>query len=94
MSLRYLALDDHPAVAGEVTGQQVETLLNAAKTDLTDSAIHAPEASFGGQNTGWTIDPHPSVDEAEDAVLAIAAVTWDEESTADWLRPRLRREVA
>ena len=39
MSLRYLALDDHPAVAGEVTGQQVETLLNAARTELADSAL-------------------------------------------------------
>ena len=39
----------------------------------------------------WVFDPYPSVDEAEAAVLAIAAGTWDEQSTAGWLRPRLRR---
>jgi death on curing protein len=38
---------------------------------------------------GWEIDPYPSVDDAEDAVLAIAAGDWDEAATADWLRPML-----
>lgn len=31
-------------------------------------------------------NPRPSVDEAEAAVLAIAAGDWDERRTADWLR--------
>ncbi len=39
---------------------------------------------------GWTFDPYPSVDEAEAAVQAMASGTWDEDSTADWLRPMLR----
>lgn len=38
----------------------------------------------------WELDPYPSVDEAEAAVLAIAAGEWDEAATAHWLRPLLR----
>ena len=49
MSVRYLALDDYIAIAVEVTGQQVETLVDAAKTDMADSALHAPSASFAGE---------------------------------------------
>lgn len=49
MTVRYLALDDYLAIAVEVTGQQVETLINVAKTDLADSALHAPAASFSGE---------------------------------------------
>lgn len=39
---------------------------------------------------GRKLDPYPSVDEAEAAVLSIAAGKWDEKATADWLRPLLR----
>lgn len=123
MSVRYLALDDYTAIAVEVTGHQVDTVVKAAKTDLADSALHAPSASFAGKEfypdfvdkaavlvvrlaknhplldgnkpaawaslrvfveiNGWTFDPYPSVDEAESALLAIAAGDWDEVSTAD-----------
>jgi death-on-curing protein len=37
----------------------------------------------------WTWNTYPGVDEAERAVLAIASSDWDEERTADWLRPLL-----
>ncbi len=40
----------------------------------------------------WVWDPRPSVDDAEAAVLAVAAGTWDEGATADWLRSHLRQE--
>ena len=43
---------------------------------------------------GWKLDPYPSVDEAEAAVLAIAAGEWDERATANWLRPLLRPQPA
>ena len=49
MSVRYLALDDYLAVAVAVTGQEVATLVNVTNTDLADSALHAPSASFGGE---------------------------------------------
>ena len=38
---------------------------------------------------GWQFDPYPSVDDAETAMVAIAAGDWDETATADWLRPIL-----
>lgn len=37
----------------------------------------------------WTWAKAPSVDEAERAVLAIAAGQWSEQRTADWLREHL-----
>ena len=40
----------------------------------------------------WVWDPRPSVDDAEAAVLAVAAGRWDEGATADWLRSHLRQE--
>jgi death-on-curing protein len=38
----------------------------------------------------WTWAPRPDIDEAEAAVLAIAAGTWDEHTTAAWLSKFLR----
>lgn len=43
---------------------------------------------------GWHWEPKPSVDDAESAVLAIAAGEWDEAWAADWLRGHLRRDRA
>ena len=40
---------------------------------------------------GWQFDPYPSVDDAEAAMLAIAAGDWDETATADWLGPPMDR---
>jgi death-on-curing protein len=41
---------------------------------------------------GWSWPERPSVDEAEQAVLAITAGEWDEHSTAEWLGEHLARE--
>lgn len=38
----------------------------------------------------WAWEPTPHIDDAESAVLAIAAGEWDEPATADWLRQYLR----
>lgn len=38
----------------------------------------------------WTWAPKPDIDEAEAAVLAIAAGEWDERTTASWLSKFLR----
>jgi len=34
---------------------------------------------------GWSWSPYPGLDEAEQAVVAVASSTWDEEKTAEWL---------
>ena len=39
---------------------------------------------------GWSWTPYPGVDEAEQAVLAVASSAWDEEKAAGWLRGLLR----
>ena len=38
---------------------------------------------------GWVWDPKPTVDDAETAVLSVAAGEWDETATATWLRRHL-----
>lgn len=38
---------------------------------------------------GWEWHSRPSIDEAEEAVVAIAAGEWDESRTAEWLRSRI-----
>lgn len=35
---------------------------------------------------GWSWNPYPSIDEAEQAVLSVASGEWNEERTAEWLR--------
>lgn len=40
---------------------------------------------------GWIFEPMPTIDEAETAVLAIAAGTWEIPETSTWLRRYLRR---
>jgi death-on-curing protein len=40
---------------------------------------------------GWPWEPMPTVDEAEQAMLAIAAGRWDHEQTAAWLAERLTK---
>jgi death on curing protein len=134
VKVRYLDLDDYLSIAVEVTGQQVDAVVQSANLNLADSALHAPAASFSGQEfypdfvdkaavlivrlaknhplpdgnkraawvslrvfleiNGRALDPYPSVDQAEAAVMAIAAGDWDELATAAWLRPLLREEDA
>lgn len=50
MTIRYPALDDYLAIAVAVTGLSIETTVHVANLDLADSALHAPSASFGGQD--------------------------------------------
>ncbi len=47
--IRHLSLADYLWLAEQVTGIEAAVLSKAAKVDLTDSALHVPSASFGGQ---------------------------------------------
>jgi death-on-curing protein len=38
----------------------------------------------------WRWDPYPSVDDAEETVLAVAAGEWDHERISSWLRRYLK----
>lgn len=48
MAWRYLDLADFLLVAEAVLGIPAEDLVNAARIDLAESALHAPAAEFGG----------------------------------------------
>jgi death-on-curing protein len=62
--VRYLSLAEALVVAEAVTGLDLTTLARTPRIDLLDSALHAPQASFGGQ------DLYPEfIDKA--AVLAV-----------------------
>lgn len=43
---------------------------------------------------GWSWNPYPSVDESEQAVLAVASGEWDEKRTSEWLRIHLIQTTA
>jgi death-on-curing protein len=126
LNVHCLDLTDYLEVAAAVTGLDIRALTMATKLDLADSALHAPAASFAGEeffpdfvdkaavllvrltrnhpsldgnkraawvalcifieSNDWSWAPYPSIDEAEQLVLAVAAGEWDEVRTALWLR--------
>lgn len=127
---RYLTLAEYFWLAEQVTGTAAEVLIKVSRSDLADSALHAPQAGFGEEdfypdlidkaavlacrlawnhplpdgnkraawaalvmfidlNSGhWEPDP-PNVNEAEEAMLAVAAHEVDESWLSRWLRERL-----
>jgi death-on-curing protein len=129
--IRYISLAEYVWLAEQVTGIEAAVLAKAARIDLADSALHAPSASFGGEEfypeiidkaavltcrlawnhplpdgnkraawaalvlfldlngIMWSPDP-PDVDEAEEAMLAVAAHDVDEPWFAEWLRDRVQ----
>ena len=129
--MRYLSLAEYLWLAEQVTGIEAAVLSKAARIDLADSALHAPSASFGGQEfypdvidkaavltcrlawnhplpdgnkraawaalvllldlngIVWSPDPL-DVDDAEQAMLAVAAHEVDESWFADWLRQQMQ----
>lgn len=48
--IRYLDLAEYLWLAEQVTGIEAAVLSKASRTDLADSALHAPSASFGGED--------------------------------------------
>jgi death on curing protein len=47
--VRYLTLAEAPVIAEAVTGTDPNMLAKSGRIDLLDSALYAPQASFGGQ---------------------------------------------
>lgn len=129
--IRYVSLAEYLWLAEQVTGIEVAVLTKVSRAELADSALHAPQASFGGlefyrdlaekaavlacrlawnhplpdgnkraawaslvmfldlNGALWDPDP-PDTDDAEAAMLAVAAREVDEAWVADWLRARVR----
>jgi len=128
---RFLTLSEFLWLAEQATGVSAEDLAISSRLNLADSALHAPQASFGGQDfypdfidkaavlachlawnhplvdgnkraswaslvmfldlngVVWEPDP-PDVDDAEAAMLAVAAHEVDVAWFAAWLRERTR----
>jgi len=128
---RYISLAEYFWLAEQVTGIEAAVIIKSSRTELADSALHAPAAAFGGHefyvdvvekaavlvcrlawnhplpdgnkraawaalvmfldlnDVRWEPDP-PNVDQAEVAMLAVAAHDVDEVWFADWLRARTR----
>jgi prophage maintenance system killer protein len=84
VSVEYLDLADYVAIAQAVTGLDLQTVPDGNKR-----AAWVSLRLFVDIN-GWAWTPKPSVGEAEQAVLSIAAGDWDEADTARWLRAYLR----
>lgn len=129
--IRYISLAEYVWLAEQVTGIDAAVLAKAARIDLADSALHAPSASFGGEEfypdiidkaavltchlawnhplpdgnrraawaalvlfldlngVVWSPDP-PDVDEAEHAMLAVAAHDVEAPWFAEWLRSHVQ----
>ena len=120
---RYVTIAEYFWLAEQITGVDSDTLANASRSDLADSALHAPRAGFGevefypdiydkaavlvcrltwnhplpdgNKRAAWTTlamfvdlnrgtwDPDPpNIDQAEEAMFAIAAGETDETWTA------------
>jgi death-on-curing protein len=62
--VRFLTLAEALVIAEAVTGISARTLQSAARIELLDSALHAPQAGFGDE------DFHPSLSEKA-AVLCV-----------------------
>ena len=132
--IRYLSLGEYFWLAEQVIGIDADVLAKASRSDLADSALHAPQAGFGEEefypdihdkaavllcrlawnhpfpdgnkraawaalvmfidlNQGvWDSEP-PDVDQAEEAMLSIAAGEVDEAWAANWLRHRIQFEA-
>lgn len=128
---RYVSLAQYFWLAEQVTGIEAAVLAKASRTELADSALHAPQASYGDQEfysdlmdkaavlacrlswnhplpdgnkraawaslvmflelngALWDPDP-PDIDDAEAAMIMVAAHEVDENWLADWLRARVR----
>lgn len=46
MSIEYVELVDYLVIAADVTGLDLDTVLNVTNLNLADSALHAPAAGF------------------------------------------------
>lgn len=66
--IRYLTLAEYLWLAEQVTGIEAETFTTAARVDLADSALHAPQAAFDG------VEFHESL--AEKAAVLVCHLAW------------------
>ena len=103
--VRYLTLDDWTHLSAEVLGVEVATITFTADLHLADSALHAPQASFGEDDAypdlvdkaavlGWhLVKNHPLPDGNKRCAL-VAMVVFLKLNGIDWSTPTADEAVA
>jgi len=66
---RYISLAEYLWLAEQVTGVEAAVLSKAARTELADSALHAPQAAFGGHEF--------YVELADKAAVLVCRLAWN-----------------
>ncbi len=66
---RYISLGEYFWLAEQVTGVGADALSHAARIELADSALHAPQAEFGGDQ----FYPHL----LDKAAVLVCRLTWN-----------------
>ena len=66
---RYISLAEYLWLAEQVTGVEAVVLAKAARTELADSALHAPEAAFAGHEF--------YVELVEKAAVLVCRLAWN-----------------
>ena len=66
---RFITLAEYLWLAEQVTGDDAATLARTARIDLADSALHAPQAGFGGAE--FYTDPY------DKAAVLLCRLTWN-----------------
>lgn len=75
MTVEHVGLADYVAIASEVTGLDIETILRFPRLGLADSALHVPAAGFG--------DACPTATNARPgSPCASSRSEWDQETGA------------
>ncbi|MGI8686871.1 MAG: type II toxin-antitoxin system death-on-curing family toxin [Acidimicrobiales bacterium] len=87
MTVEYLDLSDYLAIAAEVTGLDVTTLMQVTRLSLADSALHAPAAGFGD------VDLYPEFVDKAAVRLAKNHPLLDGNKRAAWVSLRMFVEV-
>jgi len=103
--VRYLTLDDWTHLAAEVLGVELSTISFTADLHLADSALHAPQASFGENDAypslldkaavlGWhLVKNHPLPDGNKRCTL-VAMVVFLKLNGIGWTTPTVDEAVA
>ncbi len=66
---RYVTLAEYFWLAEQVTGVDADTLTKASRSDLADSALHAPQAGFGD------VEFYPDIHDK--AAVLVCRLTWN-----------------
>lgn len=66
---RFITLAEYLWLTEQVTGDDAATLARTARIDLADSALHAPQAGFGGAE--FYPDPY------DKAAVLLCRLTWN-----------------